>query len=119
VREDCNRNRLIFGIVGCDRRLVGPDAPPFVPARGLSRPSAMNYWAGNPDRGLIPKCFSFDCSVVCFNPNRAAAPFSPPICPWLSRKARRMCSRSVAFVSLVGGSRLLFLVTQHREGFTL
>ena len=59
--------------------------------------SPVNYWCPvGVDLGLIPRCFSFDCSVVRFNPNRMAAPRSPPICPWLFRKARRMCSRSVA-----------------------
>lgn len=56
-------------------------------------PSCL-YWSA--DRGSIPKCFIFDCNVVRFKPSRTAAPRNPPICPRVSRSARRMCSRSVA-----------------------
>src|ERR1035437_1371995 len=96
VREDCNRTARSSASLAAIGGWSGRTRRRRSCLRRLSRPSAMNYWSGNPDRRLIPKCFSFDCSVVRFNPNRMAAPFSPPIRPWLCRKARRMCSRSAA-----------------------
>jgi hypothetical protein len=53
----------------------------------------------------IPSFCIFDCRVVRFRPNRAAAPSTPGIIPRVSRKTRAMCSRSAA--SSVATSRLV------------
>src|ERR1700676_1874046 len=93
AREDCNRTAR----PSASTRLAKVRSEVKIKFRDAWRQStAVNYRPSGFPRGLIPKCFSFDCSVVRFNPNRIAAPFGPPICPWLSRKARRMCSRSAA-----------------------
>ena len=44
----------------------------------------------------IPSFCIFDCSVVRFSPNRAAAPAAPPITQFVCRSTDRMCSRSAS-----------------------
>ena len=47
-------------------------------------------------RALDPELAIFDCSVVRFMPNCAAAPAGPPTIQLASSSARRMCSRSAS-----------------------